>query len=316
MNARDVQGRDCVVVGLDDVDQPSGLLLAAADAAEQRQTELAVVAVVRPAHAPGLSLSGLRSEQDRAQALALQQLHAAAVAIRPGRPHLVVSTYCLNENEVSPNRQPLLWANLLVIGTRTRSGRQELVQEPLTRLLLLNSRCPVLIVPDDVAPAPLVPHDEPPLVLAGISGHPADQAVVTASYAEARGCGGDVLLLQACPPAPGADPDQERRAAEALLTEYARQAPPGTRVATAVTTEHPAIALRRLAGEATLLVIGARTGTDSGLITESVSRQVLESVPGRVLAVPRHLTAGPAGPLLGLSGTAAEKQPGAVRPRG
>lgn len=306
MSARE-QGRDCVVVGLDDL-EPSSLLLAAADAAEQRQTELVIVAVVRPGHAPGLSLTGLRDEQAHTQATALQQLHAAAVSIQPTHPHLVVSTYCLHENEVSPNRQPLLWANLLVIGTRTHAGRQELIREPLTRLLLLNSRCPVLVVPDDDAGSPLVPHDEPPLILAGVSTHPADQAVVTAAYAEAHGCGGDVLLLQSCPPRPGADPDQERERAKAVLARYTAQAPPGMRVATAVTTEPPVVALRRLAPEVTLIVIGARTGADSGLITESVSRQVLEYVPGRVLAVPRNLTAGPAGPLLGLSLTSAEKR--------
>lgn len=81
-------------------------------------------------------------------------------------------------------------------------------------------------------------------------------------------------------------------------------------------TRAPAAALLRLAADATLLVIGGRTGAPSGLVTGSVSDAVLEAVPCPVLAVPRDLAQTRPGPLTGLRlSEVDEREPASAQPR-
>jgi nucleotide-binding universal stress UspA family protein len=300
MSEGESRGRDYVVVGLDNHRQPAGLLEVAADEAERRGTELAIVTVVRPHPDPELSFVGLRHEQQREEATALQNLHAATVALHSSRPQLSVTTYCLGDAEVGPNREPMLWAQLLVIGTHGAYGRQALAMGSVSQLLLSSSRCPILVVPDVPPATPLAGPSEPPMVLIGVSEHPTDAAVVRAGYAESvrRGC--DVSLVHAYSLRAGETPQKGRERARAVLAGFVAQAPAGTGVHVEVTEEEPAAALVRLAAGATVLVIGGRTGSLSGLIRESVSRAVFEAAPCPVLALPRNLT-GPPGPLTGLS---------------
>jgi nucleotide-binding universal stress UspA family protein len=298
MKAPENQGRQCVVVGLDEYGHQAGTLLAAADEAERRGTELAVVTVVRPNRDPGLNLLGLSRDQHLAEAVALQGLHEAAASLRSSHPQLSVTTYCLSENEVGPNREPLLWAELLVIGTEDRYGRQALVLGSVSSLLLRSARCPVLIVPDR-RPRPF--GSEGPAILVGVSEHPSDAAVVSAAYAASTGRAGEVVLLHTYSLRTGETPVQGRERARNVVTPYLEHAPAGTRVSVAVFEDEPAAALLRLAAGAELLVIGGRTGALSGLIRGSVSLALLEAVPCPVLAVPRHLAENRPGPLTGLT---------------
>ncbi len=298
MSTPENQGRRCVVVGLDEHGNPFGSLLAAADEAERQGTELAVVTVVRPNLDPGLNSIGLRRNQHLAEATSLQGLREAATSIRASHPRLSVITYCLNEDEVGPNREPLLWAERLVIGTRDRYGRQALVLGSVSWLLLTSARCPVLVVPDRQHP-----HrgSAPPIILVGVSEHPADAAVVRAAYAAATGRAGQVVLLHTYILRAGETPEQGRERAQNVLTIFLEQAPTGLHVSTAVIEDEPTAALLRLATEAELLVIGGRTGALSGLVRGSVSHAVLETVPCPVLAIPRHLAESRLGPLTGLT---------------
>ena len=300
MSQREVQGRGCVVVGFDNHAHSARLLSVAADEAERRSAELAVVTLLPEPHDPTLSILDLRRDQRRAQATALQQVHEAAVVLHPTYPQLPVTTYCLTESEVSSNREPLLWAALLVIGTHGQVGRQTVSAQSVSRLLLAGSRCPILVIPDDAPTPSAVRPDESRLILVGVGDHPADAAVVRAAYAESVGRGCEVLLLHAYGLRAGESAEQGLARARKVLAGYSAQAPAGTKVSVVVTEGEPVEALFRLAAGATLLVIGGRTGSLSGLVRESVSRAVLESVPCPVLAVPRDLTAGPPAPIAGL----------------
>jgi nucleotide-binding universal stress UspA family protein len=305
MSTPENQGRGCVIVGLDEHGHPAGTLLAAADEAQRRGTELAVITVVRPNRDPGLNPFGLHREQHLAEATALQGLHEAAAVVRARHPGLSVTTYCLNEHEVGPNREPLLWAELLVIGTRDRYDRQALVLGSVSWLLLNNARCPVLVVPDR---HPQHRGTEPPPILVGVSEHPADAAVVRAAYAASTGHACEVILLHAYSSRHGETPEQARNRAQTVLNRYLEQAPAGTRVSVAVVEDEPTAALLRLAADAQLLVIGGRTGALSGLIQGSVSHAVLETVPCSVLAVPRHLAESRPGPLTGFTVATSDNQ--------
>jgi len=300
MSVPENQGRGCVVVGLDEHGEPALSLLAAADEAQRRGIDLAVVTVVRPKLDPGLNTFGLQRERNLAQATALQGLHAAAVSVRASHPQLNVTTYCLGEGEVGPNREPLLWADLLVVGTRDRYGRQSLGLGSVSGLLLNSSRCPILVVPDRPAK-----HDgrpgEPPLIVVGVSEHPTDAAVVQAAYAASAGRACEVLLVHSYSLRGEETPEQGRERVQGLLSAFVAQAPASARVSMALSQEEPAKALLRLSVDATLLVIGGRTGALSGLVRASVSHAVLEAVPCPVLAVPRHLAQTRPGPLTGLS---------------
>jgi nucleotide-binding universal stress UspA family protein len=296
MSTPENQSHGCVVVGLDEHGHPATTLLAAAGEADRRGVELAVVTVLHPNLDPGLNLFGRQRDHHLAEATALQGLHEAATSVRSSHPRLSVVTYCLRENEVAANREPLLGAELLVVGTQDRYARQALVLGSISWLLLTSGRCPVLVVPDRRQHR----GSEDPAVLVGVSEHPADAAVVKAGYAAAADRGGEVLLVHAYTLRGGESPEQGRDRARTLLAGYITQAPPGIRASMVVTEEEPATALLRLATQAQLLVIGGRTGALSGLVRGSVSHALLETVPCPLLAMPRHLVWGRPGPLTGL----------------
>jgi hypothetical protein len=145
MSQRESGGRGYVVVALENENQPSGVIAAAADEAERRNSDLAIVTVLRPHLDPESGVLGMRHDQQRAQATALQALHEAAVSVHPSHPGLSVTTYCLGDGEVGPNREPLLWAELLVVGPQQHGGSPG-TPVTISRLLLDSSRCPVLTV--------------------------------------------------------------------------------------------------------------------------------------------------------------------------
>jgi nucleotide-binding universal stress UspA family protein len=307
MNEIVVHTTGCVVVGFDAGAQPTATLSAAADEAELRRTGLAIVTVMRHHIDPDLSIQGSLRTQHQAEATALQDLHRAAVSVRCNHPHVPVSTYCLGETEVSPNLEPMNTAELLVIGTHGRYDRQALILGSISRLLLTSSRCPILVIPDRT----LAASTEPPVILVGVSEHPADAIVVRAAYRESLARAVPVLLAHAYSKRHGENEEQARDRATTVLAGFQAQAPTGVEVSITVIEDDPASALIRLAARASMLVVGGRTGALSGLVRESVSRAVLELVPGPVLAVPRNLTTGPSRPLAGLIVTPAD-QPGTV----
>jgi nucleotide-binding universal stress UspA family protein len=299
------ESRSCVVVGLDGVSQPDRTLIMAADEAERRASGLAIVTVLRHRIDPDLSIQGQRRDQRRAEATSLQEVHAAAVSLHPIYPRLPVTTYCLGETEVSSHRVPLSEAELLVIGTHGRQGRQTLEFDSVGRLLLTNSRCPVLVVPEALPTPTAARLGESAVILVGVSEHPTDAAVVRTAYAEAAGRGREVLLVNAYTLRPGEIPEQGNDRAQKVLAGFVALAPAGVKVSVLATEDEPAAALLRLAPGSALLVIGGRTGSAPSPVGGSVSRAVLKIVPCPVLAVPRDLIAGPPAALTGLTVTSA-----------
>lgn len=289
MSERETHGRGYVVVGLDSHGQRADLLTVAADEAERRGADLAIVTVLRPHLDAAPSILVVHHEQRQAEALALQDLHEAAASLHPSHPQLSVTTYCLGAGEIGPSREPLLWAELLVIGTQSHLGGQALPHESVSRLLLTSSRCPLLIVPDSTHPVPTVGSGDAPPILVGVSEHPTDDVVVRAAFAESVRHGCEVLLLHAYSLRPGETPERAADRARAVLAGFAAQAPAGTHVSMVITDDEPAAALFRRARHVAMLVIGGRTGPPADPMRGSVSRAVLKAVPCPILAVPRNL---------------------------
>jgi nucleotide-binding universal stress UspA family protein len=291
MNERDSLDDGCVVIGFESMTRQAAALSVAADEAQRRNLGLSIVTLLQPRPNPDLDILGWQREQHHVQADALQGLHEAAVSVRHRHPQTVVTTYCLTEDEVEPDCEPVSFAELLVVGTHGRHGRRGLSLESVSRLLLQASHCPVLVVPETVTPPPAEgPFGPRPVVVVGLSEHPSDRRMVQAAYDESAGRGSEVLLLHAYSRRDSETSAQAEERARALVNAVATKAPSGVRVSAVVTESDPAPALVGLASTASLLVIGGRPGALSGLVRGSVSRAVLEAASCPVLAVPRNLT--------------------------
>ena len=200
------------------------------------------------------------------------------------------TTHCLKEDEVQHTRVPLSFADLLVVGARGRYGRVALGLESVSRVLLKAARCPVLLVSEDLTAA----YDRPgrPVVLAGIGDHASDSAVVKAAWAESRLRDGDVWLLHAYSHAPREEPARDmRRAADvvagAIDAAGVWQVGP---MSVLLIQDTPSGALSRYCGEASLVVLGSRPGSLSGLVMNSVTQAVMFSAPCPVLVIPNDLS--------------------------
>jgi nucleotide-binding universal stress UspA family protein len=243
-----------VVAGFDGRWQNGDLLRTAASEAGRRNLGLTVVTVLRPPPTVDRDPRAAESGEARASVLAGRRLNRALDGLREQFPDLDLQGSCLPEAAVRAGRPPLDRAAVLVIGTRGQFDDRALHLESVSRGLFKAARCPVLAVPEKRRrPA------GPPYVLAAVSDSPRDEAVLSEARSEAERRGCELRLLHVGDaPGPSAGVEVAPQVLEA-------------------------------AAAAEVLVIGGRAGALSGLVRDSVSRQVLEDPPCPVLAVPRDI---------------------------
>jgi nucleotide-binding universal stress UspA family protein len=273
----DPQGRGRVVVGLEE-HQPSTLVLrVAADEADLRRSELAVLTV--PPEDEPIAANGEPKDDG--------ELQHRIECLRRERPWLSVSCFRMAAGEVRASVEPLTSAALLVVGAHGTTGMQAFGPETMSWRLFRAARCPVMVIPDR-PPAPELPAPGRPLVLAGLSGKRSDPIVIRAAYAEARRRHGDLQLLHAYPLGAPEHFESRLRAALDVVVRATRSAPPPAAVHTGVllAAEQPEVALARQATGAAVLVLAARSGSMAGLIDAAVSRAVIATAPCPVLTIP------------------------------
>jgi nucleotide-binding universal stress UspA family protein len=283
-----------VVAGFDARWQHRSFLVRAAREAERRKLPLTVVTVLRRQGDLDRGPRGVQADDPRAAASARRHLNDALEFLRLAHPLLQISGLCLSEDEIQQNRPyPFSCADLLMIGARGRFQQTALYMESVSRVLLKAAQCPVLIVPEtqggqDSHPSQWRPSQQ--FVLAGISAHPADTGVARAAFEEAvrRGC--HLHLLHACPPGPEVSRAGRMGAAWDVIRRVTAAAEiPATRLSVTLTLDPAAAALSSHSASAAVLVIGGRPGALSGLVRDSVSRDVLQHAACPVLAIPRDI---------------------------
>lgn len=279
-----------VVVGLDPRWNSFDLLRRAVDEARRRTADLAVVSIVRPLQAPG-AIGAAGPDLKEAEAMARRRLAEGVAAIADATEGLRVSTHCLSEGDVSADLPLMSTAVCLVVGTRGEYGRRAFDLHSVSRRLLTSTDCPILTVPERQRDRGRGPGRTPrPLVVAGVGEHGADAGVVRAAFREAEIRRADLLLLHTFHLAGGDALADALRHASGVVARAAEGVSWASdcRASLLLTHEDPVIALVRQTADADLVVVGTRPGALSGLVRDSVSRDLLASAQCPVLVIRRH----------------------------
>jgi nucleotide-binding universal stress UspA family protein len=283
MKTTDGEATGGVVLGFEAGWRMKQLLRVAAAEAANRETTLALVTIARPEPDPERSIQGIQAQAERAETAARRQLALAAESVHAEFGELPVTTHYLNEQEVLGSG--LSAPQLLVVGAVGKTGRRAFELASASRILLKAGQCQVLVVPEDA-----VAHVDArrPLVVVGIGEHPRDLAVIQAAWTEVVRRGGNLELVHAYRSRTGQTPGQDlRRAAEVVASQLeAAQVGADVRASVLLSQEEPTLVLSRQAEAASLLVIGSRPGSLSGLVLGSVGRELLLSQPCPILVVP------------------------------
>jgi len=238
---------------------------------------------------PGVSIDEARRVAEAGAALARARRPGLAVEARTeiGSP----GTVLLRQSE---------GAALVVVGTRGHGDLAGTLLGSVASRVTAHANCPVVVVrgPDDAAARTGRP------VVVGVDGSPAAAAALRAAVARAVAIGAPLRVVCAwTPTAPGAwdraywlavdphtDPDDtaraaaERVAAEAVADALNRA--PDLHVEARVSGGDPATALLDAAGDAGLVVVGARgRGSLASLFLGSVSHGVVHGARVPVLVV-------------------------------
>jgi nucleotide-binding universal stress UspA family protein len=294
-----------VVVGYDASASAKVAVGWAADEAERLGVPLAVVyaadytglvggPVSTSPWVPGVSIDEARRLADKGVALA-----------RARRPDLEVSAEVKISSPGTVLIQESEGAALVVVGTRGHGNLAGTLLGSVASRVAAHAHSPVAVVRGDevVAAGP----DRP--VVVGVDGSPAASDALRAAVAQASARGALLRVVCAWLPAPpesweGAywlaldaerDPDEtaraaaERVAAEATMT--AQGLAPGLRVETQVHAGDPASVILGAAGDAGLIVVGARgRGSLASLFLGSVSHGVVHRARVPVLVVRAAVT--------------------------
>ena len=277
-----------VTVGIEGGWRTKNLLGVAASEAIRRGTRLAILTVLRPVLDPERSKAGLKADAEHAETTAWRHLAAAAASVHAGAPELTVTTHLLSEAEAEVGRDPLSHTELLVVGDFGQYGRRAFGLESESRVLFKAAVCPVLVVPEGYLVG--LDQQERSGVLIGVGEHPSDAAIIQAGYVESarRGCAAQLIHAYADYPSETPD-DAFRRAAEVVARALAGVPTPHPPASVLLTQDTAAGALGRLAAGASLLVIGSRPGSLSGLTWGSVGREILAALPCPMLVIPRSV---------------------------
>lgn len=287
MNAADGSVAGSVVLGFEGGWQMTNLLELAAREAAVRETTLAIVTVAHPAPDPRRSFEGQKADGKRAALIGRDHLARAAKAVQDRYPNLAVTTHYLSEEDAESAHAPLSPSpQLLVVGAVGRYGRQAFGLESISRVLLKATGCPVLVVPEENSIGARK-HDQR-TVVAGVGEICSDSDVIQAAWAESVRLNCDLQIVHTYQDRLSETPAEGlRRAAEVTAQAIASAGValrPGGSVL--LTQETPVTALSRQSSDATLLVIGSRPGSLSGLVLGSVGKELLGELPCPMLVIP------------------------------
>ncbi len=279
-------GPDRVVVGSDGSWHSRAALDAAAEEALRRGVPLEIVTLCGGRPDPDLTWAAQVTQQREQLAEGRRSVEAAAVSLRRTHAGLEVSTDAVAGDDPAGLKRALVACVLLVLGSFGRQGRRSFTLGSSSREFLHAARCPVLVVPEDGAPAR--PADLPADVLVGLDERPTGVDVLREAGDQARRRQRHLTVLHSYHPMPGEAADEAlaraRRWCEKQLMAAGLTATDGI---THVVTPDPATdALLRHAMAAELVVIGSRGPMAlAGLSLGSVSRAVLDAARRPVLVV-------------------------------
>jgi nucleotide-binding universal stress UspA family protein len=285
-----------VVVGFDSSWESQKAVVAATREASLRGTELVLLAVVEPrAYWPdSLAWLGLvEAESTQAAQAAAGRAMARIAESDPGLAVRTVIVQDLGSPELADSARE---AGLLVLGRRGDGGQVTFSLGSTSAELSRRFHCPILVVHDQDRPSASQRFGPERAVVAGIEIPERAGAVLSVAVSEA--VINDLPLVVVHAVSRGEDDDgtlisEGWRRGRAALRDAGL--PAGVRSRLVVTQDDPVQALLDRVGPADVLVVGTRSrGRLEGLITGSVSREILDRMTCDVMVVPPGLTAAPA----------------------
>jgi nucleotide-binding universal stress UspA family protein len=284
------QGRDRIVVGID----------------EGAQSAMAVEWAAREAHAASLRLALVHSETDRYAAAVIdpgivpameaathevdsrQLLADTARAVRLIAPDVDIATHIEPGSPVSVLCGQAENAAMVVLGSEGSGLFSELVFGTVCGTLAVRSRCPVVAVRAQPEP---IPFDAP--IAVGVDGTGVSVPALGFAFDLAARHGVGVHAVHVLPPnatPDGEEADRRRWRTADSLADFANRYP---RVHISVEFPHgdPVPTLAARAATSRLLVVGSRGhGVAAGLLSGSVSQALLRTVRGPIAVVRKDCT--------------------------
>lgn len=281
---------DAVVVAIDDGDPDPTVLRWAADEAASRQSRLVVCHVCewQPGQGPPRPMT---SDGDPTLRIGPERIVGAAVdAVRANHPDLRVAGII---GTGRPTRTLLALseeAAMIVLGARGIGGFAGLLMGTVSGQVAEHGYCPVAVV----RPTPVSATD----VVVGIDGSDTSTRTLRLALAQTRKTGGTLVAVHALQlppgagapaPNPGVNLLDHREMAEKTLDDALREGAadnPDVKIERRVEPGPAARVLLEAARGAAALVVGARgLGGFAGLVTGSVSQQVLRHAHCPVVVV-------------------------------
>ncbi len=276
----DTQQAGPVVVGVDGSDSARAAARWAADEATRRGARVRLIAAVDRTvfESGGQTLAGQGQARDAVVLAAREYLDAAADELSGTHPDLAVEDDVRGGSAAVELAEESEHAQLLVLGTRGRSGFSSLLAGSVAVAMAAKARCPVVAIRGD---AP----DGGPVVVGLDGSHDGDAALAFAVEAAsarrvpliALRAWSDVVLDAAVVAEldQGAIDAAQRSVLEATLAGFAEEFP-DTEMRAVLVHDQPAPAMIDLSREAQLVVVGSRgRGGLAGLLLGSVSQALL-----------------------------------------
>ncbi|MFD8325532.1 universal stress protein [Streptomyces lydicus] len=279
-----------VVVGIESHAHHRVPLAWAADEAARRRLPLVVVhahGMPTPTGAEG-RLPSWQKWHDTADRAAEETLAEAVSFAESRHPELAVSGLLAEGEPAWVLREQGAEAQMIVLGSRKLSARQELFTAASVALpVTAHARCPVVVVREWEHAGV-----EEPYLVVGVDGSPASQAAVDFAFEEAELRGAQVRALSVWQRPLLGVLDEEAALGECRETLYEavagrRESHPDVALHHEVMTGHPVEVLVRESRHALALVTGTRgLGGFAGMLLGSVSQGALHHAQCPVVTVP------------------------------